>query len=279
MLEDCCLFYGVYHIGSRGWFLWTFPVGSANIWVWLSVVTVALYIFGVQLSHGVLFAARLFAKLRGCPSTLHTTVVAKNRALVRDPKLFSLAFWLLSCLERGHNFPDWVSLKSALAETFGPVEAEEEFRLALFSLCQTDSMSLEEYVSEFTRLSLGIPDLDERFRALLFTRGLSNHLNSEVMREHPRTLSDAIRAARVARMKLQLFNISRGSNRMAARTVSTGGTMAGTPTEPNEIQSKFRPATRTLRKKLTDSERAQLMNERRKMLQMPCFRSSCQELS
>ena len=273
-------------------------------WVWLSVVTVALYIFGVQLSHGVLFAARLFAILRGCPSTLRTTVVAKNRALVRDPKLFSgtsnqfkewvfsvelalranavrpgahevdyaMSFldgnarlWLLSCLERGHNFPDWVSLKSALAETFGPVEAEEEFRLALFSLCQTDSMSLEEYVSECTRLSLGIPDLDERSRALLFTRGLSNHLNSEVMREHPRTLSDAIRAARVARMNLQLFNISRGSNRMAARTarVSTGGTMAGTPTEPNEIQSKFRPATRTLRKKLTDSERAQLMKEGR----------------
>ena len=106
--------------------------------------------------------------------------------------------WLLSCLERGHNFPDLVSLKSALAETFGPVEAEEEFRLALYSLCQTDSMSLEEYVSEFTRLSLGIPDLDEPSRALLFTRGLSSHLNSEVMREHPRTLSDAIRAARVA---------------------------------------------------------------------------------
>ena len=56
--------------------------------------------------------------------------------------------WLLSCLERGHNFPDWVSLKSALAETFGPVEAEEEFRLVLYSLRQTDSMSLEEYVSE-----------------------------------------------------------------------------------------------------------------------------------
>ena len=37
--------------------------------------------------------------------------------------------------------------------------------------------------------------------------------------------------------------------------------MAGTPTESNEIQSKFRPATRTLRKKLTDSERAQLMKE------------------
>ena len=90
-------------------------------------------------------------------------------------------------------------MKSALAETFGPVEAEEEFPLALFSLCQTDSMSLEEYVLEFTRLSLGNPDLDERSRALLFTRGLSNHLNSEVMREHPRTLSDTIRSARVAR--------------------------------------------------------------------------------
>ena len=71
----------------------------------------------------------------------------------------------------------------------------------------------------------------------------------------------------VARMNLPLFNTSRGSNRMAARAarVSTGGTMAGTPTESNEIQMKFRPATRTLRKKLTqtDSERAQLMKEGR----------------
>ena len=58
-------------------------------WVWLSIVTVALYIFGVQLSHGVLFAARLFAILRGCPSTLNRTAVTKNRALVRDPKRFS----------------------------------------------------------------------------------------------------------------------------------------------------------------------------------------------
>ena len=32
-------------------------------WVWLSVVTVALFIFGVQLSHGVLFAARLQSNL------------------------------------------------------------------------------------------------------------------------------------------------------------------------------------------------------------------------
>ena len=167
-------------------------------WVWLSFVTVALYIFEAQLSHGVLLAARLFAILRGCQSTIHTTAVTKNRALVRYPKLFSgtsnqfkewvflwslhalranvvrpgarahevdyaMSFldgnarlWLLSCLERGHNFPDWVSSKSALAETFGPVEAEKEFRLALFSLCQTDSMSLEEYVSKLTRLKASV---------------------------------------------------------------------------------------------------------------------------
>ena len=177
----------------------------------------------------------------------------------------TLAFGCFPVLNEAITFRIGFQLKSALAETFGPVEAEEEFRLAVFSLRQTDSMSLEEYVSEFTRISLGIPDLDERSRALLFTRGLSNHLNSEVMREHPRTLSDSIRAACVARMNLQLFNTSRGSNRMAVRTarVSTGGTMAGTPTECNEIQSKFRPATRTLRKKLADSERAQLMKEGR----------------
>ena len=142
-------------------------------------------------------------------------------------------------------------------------------------------MSLEEYVSEFTRLSLGIPDLDKRSRTLLFTRGLSNRLNSEVMGDHSWTLSDAIRAARVACMNLQLFNTSGGSNRMAARRarVSTGGTMFGMPTESNKIRMKFRPGTRTLRKKLTDSESLSTTNEKRKVLQMPSFRSSCEESS
>ena len=91
--------------------------------------------------------------------------------------------WLLSCLERGHNFTDWVSLKSALAETFGPVEAEEEFSLALFSLCQTDWMSLEEYVSVFRIWmdALAPYSLHEDYR-------LPDYLNSEVMLEHPWTL-------------------------------------------------------------------------------------------
>ena len=75
-------------------------------WVWLSFVTVALYIFGVQLSHGVLLFARLFAILRGCPSTLHTTAVTKSRALVRDPKLFS---------GTSNQFKEWVFFSVELA--------------------------------------------------------------------------------------------------------------------------------------------------------------------
>ena len=61
---------------------------------------------GVQLSHGVLFAARVFAILRGCPSTLHTTAVTKNRAFVRDPKLFSAT---------SNQFKEWVFFCEACA--------------------------------------------------------------------------------------------------------------------------------------------------------------------
>ena len=48
-------------------------------------------------------------------------------------------------------------------------------------------------------ISLNVTALDEHYRALLFVQGLTDGLRAGAMREHPRTLREAIRAARTAR--------------------------------------------------------------------------------
>lgn len=143
--------------------------------------------------------------------------------------------WLLACLDSGRTFPHWESLKTALGETYGPLDAEEDNRLALFSISQKGS--LEEYIRDFTRLSLNVSDLDQHSRALLFVRGLSGSLRDDAMREHPKTLSEALRAARTARRNINVRMTSR--NEHAVRR--------------NSGQ----------RKKLSDEERARLLREGR----------------
>ena len=98
----------------------------------------------------------------------------------------SALLWYLSCIDFGRSFSDWNSLKNALGEAFGPFNADEEYRLALF---------LDAYIDEFTRLSSSVADLDQLSRSMLFICGLSEGLRSDAMREHPRNTFEAIRAA------------------------------------------------------------------------------------
>lgn len=79
----------------------------------------------------------------------------------------------------------------------GPTHEEEKSRLDLFSLTQLGSLEVNK--REFSFLGLRVIDLDEHSRALLFVRDLSKNLRVEAVREHPKTLPDAIRAARLAR--------------------------------------------------------------------------------
>ena len=58
--------------------------------------------------------------------------------------------------------------------------------------------SLESYVTEFTELSLAVPEVDELTRTTVFVEGLAAELKGTVKREHPQSLSVAIRAARTA---------------------------------------------------------------------------------
>ena len=101
--------------------------------------------------------------------------------------------WLISSMEAGQQFSDWHSLKSALARVYGPHYDGERVRLDMFSIQQRGS--IESYVTEFSRLSLQVPELDELSRALLFVNGLHGNMRTLVVKEHPTTLSAAIQAA------------------------------------------------------------------------------------
>ena len=101
--------------------------------------------------------------------------------------------WLIASQESGETFEDWPALKSALAKVYGPQFDGEQARLGMFSAKQCASISA--YTTEFLRLSLQVPEIDERSRALLFINGLQLEVRKEVMKEHPATLSQAIQAA------------------------------------------------------------------------------------
>ena len=155
----------------------------------------------------------------------------------------SSSLWFISRREAGVEFQDWPALREQLAATFGPLHEEEDSRLALFSLFQTGS--LDEYVRAFSRLSLCVSDIDELSRALLFVRGLSDDLRPDAMREHPKNLSQAIRAARTAR---RCSNLSSRRQRNAIIA-------------PNS--SEISPRMDNRRKKLDQAEREQLKREGR----------------
>ena len=102
--------------------------------------------------------------------------------------------WLITSLEAGKLFSSWKDFKTALAEVYGPHHEQERARLQFFSLKQ--SGDLESFVAAFSRLSLLIPDMDEHSRAVAFLQGLAEPLRTEALKEHPKTLSEAIKAAR-----------------------------------------------------------------------------------
>ena len=112
---------------------------------------------------------------------------------------------IIACKEAGTIFNNWIDFRNALARTFGPLQSEEEDRLSLFSLRQVGS--LEEYIQDFTRLSLSVAGLDEHSRAVLFVKGLQSDLQADALREHPRNLSDALVAARMARRQLSFIQL------------------------------------------------------------------------
>ena len=107
--------------------------------------------------------------------------------------------WLISSWgPDGSRRPrDWLEFKSQLTNAFAEKDAEEWHRTRLIKTRQ--SGNLEEYITRFAGSSLLVPALDELTKVTLFVEGLSSlELKKEVRREHPKSLSEATRAARTA---------------------------------------------------------------------------------
>ena len=66
---------------------------------------------------------------------------------------------MIAALEGGITYTEWSVLRNALSQAFGPTHDQERARLGMFPACQRGS--LETYITEFTRLSLQVPELDE----------------------------------------------------------------------------------------------------------------------
>ena len=118
---------------------------------------------------------------------------------------------------------------------------------------------LDDYVQDFSRLSLNVTALDEHSRALFFVPGTYLFfLRTNAMREHPRTLSEAIRAAQTARQNAVLTRPRIGWESRNGRSLDTADNVAST--------EQLVSSQRFDRQKLTDEEREKLMRESR------CFR-------
>ena len=161
--------------------------------------------------------------------------------------------WLIACQESSTVFNSWTDLRSALARTFGPLQSEEEDRLDLLSLRQ--ETSLNEYITDFTRLSLSVTGLDEHSRAILFVKGLTPAVQAEALREHPRTLSDAFTAARVATRQLTISVPAQKQPTSEDVWKPSGSRSPFSKGSPSSVRKS------PLRTKLDDNLRGKLMRE------------------
>jgi|GEM_PF-5873018 len=141
--------------------------------------------------------------------------------------------WFISSMDAGVTFQTWQELKEALRLVYGPVFDQERIRMDLFAIQQTGKVSA--YISDFSRLSLQAPELDELSRAVLFVKGLRGDLKHQVLQSHPQTLDEAFRSAQTAEQLLRVSQIPRST-----------------------FQSQSRPKQKEKLGKLTDEEREKL---------------------
>ena len=109
------------------------------------------------------------------------------------------------CEERGRP-SDWSTLKELLVAAFAPPYESEQNRLLFLRARQRGT--LDEYVTHFGSLCLGVRNVDELTRTQVFVEGLTPALRWAVRREHPATVQDAVRAARTA-LEFQMSEESR----------------------------------------------------------------------
>ena len=116
------------------------------------------------------------------------------RFLERNARKWLITSWGPNGSLRPRN---WLEFKSQLSSAFAEKDADEWHQVCLIKTRQSGNH--EEYITRFAGSSLLVPALDELTKVTLFVQGLSSsELKKEVRREHPKSLSEATRAARTA---------------------------------------------------------------------------------
>jgi len=130
-----------------------------------------------------------------------------------------------------------------------PQYEQEQARIKILGVSQVGT--LEDYITEFTRLSLMVPGMDEHTRTMLFVMGLKEHTRGSVLRDHPSTLTAAIRAAKMSGLTINDV------------TVQTTERPAGSGGRTFQEQDSLYGLRGAKLRKLTDEDRQQLLREGR----------------
>ena len=169
----------------------------------------------------------------------------------------SARHWLMNSWEDEGRPENWQVFRARLCRAFTFEYEEENSRQLLLQTSQTGG--LEEYINLFSSRCLSARKMDDLTKVLLFVKGLADvRVESEVRRQHPTTLAEAVRAARTASHFERDFSSVRDQNCELREVSDTAARRA----------RLLRPRMRSPR--LSEAERRRLLSEGR------CFR--CKEL-
>ena len=134
--------------------------------------------------------------------------------------------WFMNLCTDGKRPASWNLFKEQLISAFKSEHDDERNRLLLVQLRQ--SGDLETYITDFLKLKRCLPakDVDELTNSALFVTGLSDsQVKRDVRRAHPKTLQDAIRAARTSYEDLQVDTPVPSSNAVSGCCVNSAKTL------------------------------------------------------
>ena len=125
-------------------------------------------------------------------------------------------WFIMNLCTDGKRPASWNLFKEQLISAFKSEHDDERNRLLLVQLRQ--SGDLETYITDFLTRCLLAKDVDELTKSALFVTGLSDsQVKRDVRRAHPKTLQDAIRAARTSYEDLQVDTPVPSSNAASGR--------------------------------------------------------------
>ena len=89
----------------------------------------------------------------------------------------AMVWWMV--IKRDHQEPThWEDFSQQISRQFKIIDEDVKARRTLYKLTQTSSV--QNYISEFTRLSFLIPDLEEREKFHQFKEGLKLEIRNEM---------------------------------------------------------------------------------------------------